>query len=158
MNYDTTLAGVKRTMNDIGKVRLVIDGETVSLVCYRDAPEDDHVFLVFSDATNGKETYGGGRYMYGAIDVDGTMNDWNRNPRTTTSPRTAARRMASVRRGQAPPSTEACSFRDASAVWGVSSGGAAVIMTRVCVLAQGCPVVYAYRTSPANRKCVLGFS
>ena len=46
-------------------------------------------------------------------------------------------------------------FRDASAVWWVSSRVAAVIMSRVCVLAQACPEVYAYRTSPGESEVLL---
>ena len=92
--------------------------------------------------------------MAGCMDVDATTKDWNRNPRTTTIPRTAVRRMAKVRRGRAT-SAEACSFRDASAVVGVQRGRG-LILSRVCVLAQACPVVYAYRTSPGESEVFAG--
>ena len=52
--------------------------------------EDGELWLVFADATNGHETYGGGRFLYtGAPDGDGTVElDFNRayNPPCVFSP------------------------------------------------------------------------
>ena len=46
-----------------GRVRFKVDGEhcTLTLFTQEDAPE--HFFVPFKDATNGRETYGAGRYL-----------------------------------------------------------------------------------------------
>jgi len=41
--------------------------------------EDDHLFLMFQDGTNGKATYGGGRFLYAPMPKDGaTVLDFNK--------------------------------------------------------------------------------
>ena len=41
--------------------------------------EEDHLFLMFQDGTNGKATYGGGRFLYAPIPKDGTtVLDFNK--------------------------------------------------------------------------------
>lgn len=39
----------------------------------------DELFLIFADATTGRETYGGGRYLYAPVDADGEVDlDFNK--------------------------------------------------------------------------------
>jgi uncharacterized protein (DUF1684 family) len=45
-----------------GKFSFVVDGEEASLVIYSD-PHGHDFFMPFKDSTNGRETYGAGRYM-----------------------------------------------------------------------------------------------
>ncbi len=52
------------------------EGQTLRLDVL-DEPEDDSLFVIFSDMTTGRETYGGGRYLYteapgpdGRVDLD----------------------------------------------------------------------------------------
>lgn len=64
-----TSSGKTRTYREYGKANFVIDGEKYSLTIYQnltliEKPEyKDHLFLPFRDDTNGKQTYGGGKYM-----------------------------------------------------------------------------------------------
>jgi uncharacterized protein len=62
-----------------GAVVFEHDGETYRLDALA-APGDEELFLIFADATTGKETYGAGRYLYvDAPDVDGHVDlDFNR--------------------------------------------------------------------------------
>jgi hypothetical protein len=50
-----------------GKARFEIDGVAVSLPIYRLLAYGDGIFLPFRDATNGAETYGGGRYLIDTV-------------------------------------------------------------------------------------------
>ena len=45
-----------------GRFQFTVDGEEAALTIYSD-PHGHDFFLPFKDATNGKETYGAGRYM-----------------------------------------------------------------------------------------------
>ncbi|GIW07648.1 MAG: hypothetical protein KatS3mg060_2453 [Dehalococcoidia bacterium] len=58
--------GVVR-LERFGRVRFVIAGQPVSLDLYWIAGYGGGVFLPFRDATNGTETYGGGRYLLDTI-------------------------------------------------------------------------------------------
>lgn len=49
--------------NSPGQLELEIDGETYQLTALGDMG-DDELFVIFSDATNGSETYPAGRFMY----------------------------------------------------------------------------------------------
>jgi hypothetical protein len=53
-----------------GEFRFRIGDEPCVLQVYKGAPEEDHLFVPFKDATSGQETYGGGRYL----DLDATRN------------------------------------------------------------------------------------
>jgi uncharacterized protein (DUF1684 family) len=46
-----------------GYLEFQIEGKTLTLDALG-ADEDDELFLIFADETSGRETYGGGRYMY----------------------------------------------------------------------------------------------
>jgi uncharacterized protein (DUF1684 family) len=45
-----------------GKIRFQVDGSETQLTVFQGL-DDGHLFLPFKDATNGKETYGSGRYV-----------------------------------------------------------------------------------------------
>ncbi len=64
-----TSDGTSKEYVRYAKVRFSIQGETVELTLYRSLDlftnplYRDHLFLPFTDLTNGNETYGGGRYI-----------------------------------------------------------------------------------------------
>jgi len=57
-----TSTGDARPYRRWGKFLFEVNGEPAALVLYAD-PHGDDLFLPFKDATNGKETYGAGRYL-----------------------------------------------------------------------------------------------
>ena len=46
-----------------GEFRFKVDGKACRLFAYKSAPREDSLFVPFRDLTNGKETYGAGRYL-----------------------------------------------------------------------------------------------
>lgn len=57
-----TSTGDTRFYRRWGQFSFRVDGAMATLVIYSD-PYDDDFFMPFKDATNGRETYGAGRYM-----------------------------------------------------------------------------------------------
>lgn len=71
IEVDTT-TGSKRTYIRAGKVTFEVDGQAATIHLYSSG--DQHELLVpFRDATSGKATYGGGRYLDLALGDDGTV-------------------------------------------------------------------------------------
>lgn len=72
-----------------GRLAFDVGGEHYQLDAFREAGGDD-LFVVFGDATNGLETYGGGRYLHAPLpDADGRVTlDFNRayNPPCVFTP------------------------------------------------------------------------
>jgi uncharacterized protein (DUF1684 family) len=71
-----------------GEVVFDVDGRQHGLQALPGGPNGE-LWLVFGDATNGIETYGGGRFLYTAAPVDGSVEvDFNRayNPPCVFSP------------------------------------------------------------------------
>ena len=73
-----TYSGVTRPYVQHGTVECPLPEATVTLAVYRNLNLSkipkyrDHLFLPFHDATNGGETYGGGRYLdLSSSDIDG---------------------------------------------------------------------------------------
>jgi len=63
-----------------GQVVFEIEGTTYRLDAVMERGTDDALFVMFSDATAGKETYGLGRQMYAPLPKDGaTLLDFNRS-------------------------------------------------------------------------------
>lgn len=64
-----TSSGQTATYTKFGELRFEIDGKTYKLAVYqslnfRKIPQyRDYLFIPFKDLTNGKESYGGGRYL-----------------------------------------------------------------------------------------------
>lgn len=64
-----TSSGKTKLYKEYGKARFILDGKPYTLTLYQ-SPDlikqekyRDYLFLPFRDATNGKETYGGGKYL-----------------------------------------------------------------------------------------------
>lgn len=57
-----TSTGDVRPYQRWGRIEFTIEGETAALTIYSD-PYHGDFFLPFKDATNGRETYGAGRYL-----------------------------------------------------------------------------------------------
>lgn len=64
-----TSSGKTKSYREYGKATFELNGQPYTLTLYqsldliKQKKYKDHFFLPFRDATNGKETYGGGRYM-----------------------------------------------------------------------------------------------
>jgi len=72
-----------------GPVRFTLGEETVELTPTVESGESTTLFFVFSDATSGYETYGGGRFLYADLEENGTVVlDFNRayNPPCAFTP------------------------------------------------------------------------
>ena len=69
-----TSAGKIKHYKEYGIANFELDGETIALKIYQSSPimeqYSTHLFLPFTDETNGDTTYGGGRY----IDLDSTTS------------------------------------------------------------------------------------
>jgi len=66
-----------------------LEGKELRLRPYLEEPGDTHLFYVFRDQTSGKETYGGGRFLYSDMPRDGqVVLDFNRayNPPCSFTP------------------------------------------------------------------------
>lgn len=68
-----TSTGQQRKMRKVGTMEFMLKGQPMSLVAFNevDAPDMNHVTLMFSDMTSGTETYAAGRY----IDLTRTASD-----------------------------------------------------------------------------------
>lgn len=63
---------------DIGKLYFEIGGESLSLTLYQNVEQPDYIFCPFKDLTNGKESYGAGRYLdFTKKDLDNPILDFN---------------------------------------------------------------------------------
>lgn len=72
-----------------GKATFERDGQHCELYPVREAPHDRELFLIFADATSGKETYGAARFLYAESPRDGKLVlDFNRayNPPCAFTP------------------------------------------------------------------------
>jgi uncharacterized protein (DUF1684 family) len=56
-----------------GKAVFERDGRTFELYPVLEAPGDEQLFLIFADATSGKETYGAARFLYADMPRDGRI-------------------------------------------------------------------------------------
>ena len=87
LTLPNVLGGVFET-ESAGSITLEIQGKVVRLTCIGDPKTE--LSIVFGDSTNGKETYGGGRFLdFGPSDADGNVRvDFNRayNPPCSLSP------------------------------------------------------------------------
>ena len=57
-----------------GEFRFTINGERCVLQAYKSAPSEMKLFVPFRDTTNGKETYGAGRYIDLDYEIDKTSD------------------------------------------------------------------------------------
>lgn len=64
-----TSSGKTKPYREYGKAAFILDGKKLTLTVYQSLTLiqkkgfEDHLFLPLRDETNGKETYGGGRYL-----------------------------------------------------------------------------------------------
>jgi len=59
-----TASGQELELIRWGEFRFEFEGKRLTLQVYRRSPEDRWLFIPFRDRTNGKETYGAGRFLY----------------------------------------------------------------------------------------------
>jgi len=81
-----TFANATKTFRSTGDVAFQLNGRPLKLQSFVDG---DELFLIFQDETNGKETYGGGRYLLAPLPKDGrTTLDFNKafNPYCAVNP------------------------------------------------------------------------
>lgn len=63
-------------MTSTGDVVFTLGGQSIRLKSFIDG---DNLFIMFTDPTNGKDTYGGGRFIYAPLPKDGTtIVDFNK--------------------------------------------------------------------------------
>jgi len=73
------ILGMEEDMNSPGAVVFEVDGKEYRLDAVLEDGETDY-FIMFGDPTNGKQTYGAGRFMYVKPPVDGkTILDFNKS-------------------------------------------------------------------------------
>lgn len=71
--------GKTQTYLEYGRFPVAADSDTVALVVYRPLEHPEQFFIPFHDATNGEETYGGGRYVHlDSLDVHRWVLDFNK--------------------------------------------------------------------------------
>jgi uncharacterized protein (DUF1684 family) len=67
----------KQPMTSTGDVVFTLGGQKIRLKSFVDG---DNLFIMFSDLTNGQDTYGGGRFIYAPLPKDGaTTVDFNKS-------------------------------------------------------------------------------
>jgi uncharacterized protein (DUF1684 family) len=63
---------------EYGRIPVLAGADTVSLLVYRPLDHPDQFFIPFRDASNGDETYGGGRYVHlDSLDTHKWILDFN---------------------------------------------------------------------------------
>lgn len=67
-----TTQGTLREQLRYGELHFTLDGQACRLTAYKDAADDDEIFIPFRDATSGKESYGAGRYLEAEVDATAT--------------------------------------------------------------------------------------
>jgi uncharacterized protein (DUF1684 family) len=71
--------GMEEEVVSPGAVVFAKDGREWRLDTVLEQPEDRELFIMFADATSGQETYGGGRFLYIPLPVDGRARlDFNK--------------------------------------------------------------------------------
>ncbi len=77
LRVDTVIIGLDYRPQSPGKLKFEIAGESFELDAYQSG---DRLFLIFGDATSGRETYPAGRFLYASMpdDSDVTLLDFNK--------------------------------------------------------------------------------
>lgn len=73
-----TSADFQMTMESLGHVEFIVDGQQHTLIAFEgDTP--DSLWFIFRDTTNGRETYGAGKFLKVSLGEDGMVDlDFNR--------------------------------------------------------------------------------
>jgi uncharacterized protein (DUF1684 family) len=69
----TNILGMVDNMTAPGYLTFAKGGHEWRLDALLESPDDNELFLMFADATSGRETYGAGRYMYVPLPQNGTV-------------------------------------------------------------------------------------
>jgi uncharacterized protein (DUF1684 family) len=69
----TTVAGYVEELECPGVAEFSVGGATVQLEPVFETPGDTKLYFMFKDSTNGRETYGGGRYLYSDLPSNGRV-------------------------------------------------------------------------------------
>ena len=73
------ILGMEVKMSSPGAAVFERDGHTWRLDALLEEPGDNKLFVMFSDQTSGRETYGAGRFLYSPLPADGRIHlDFNR--------------------------------------------------------------------------------
>lgn len=76
----TNILGMEENMPSPGAIVFNKDGKEWRLDAVLEEPDDEDLFVMFADATSGKETYGAGRFMYIPMPKDGrVLVDFNKS-------------------------------------------------------------------------------
>jgi uncharacterized protein (DUF1684 family) len=74
----TNILGMEENMDAPGAIVFEKDGREWRLDAVLEEPDADELFVMFADATSGKETYGAGRFMYLKLPQNGRVHlDFN---------------------------------------------------------------------------------
>jgi uncharacterized protein (DUF1684 family) len=69
----TTVIGTIENYPAPGRASFERDGRRFELYPVLEVPGDDRLFLIFADATSGRETYGAARFLYAEMPRDGRI-------------------------------------------------------------------------------------
>lgn len=76
----STAQGTYENVTSPGAAHFQVDGVPVTLEAIVEEPDANQLLFVFKDATNGKTTYGAGRFLYADLPKDGKIVlDFNRS-------------------------------------------------------------------------------
>jgi len=81
--------GMQTDMDSPGAIVFERDGATWRLDTVLEEPQANELFIMFADGTSGRQTYGGGRFLYVPLPVDGRVQvDFNKahNPPCAFTP------------------------------------------------------------------------
>jgi uncharacterized protein (DUF1684 family) len=67
------ILGMEEDLPSPGALVFNRDGKEYRLDAVLEAPDDTELFVMFADATSGKETYGAGRFLYVPMPTDGVV-------------------------------------------------------------------------------------
>ncbi len=80
--------GTTEEMESPGRLAFRLSGISLSLEPLIEGDDQSTLFIIFQDATSGRETYGAGRYLYAQLDGDRATLDFNKayNPPCAFTP------------------------------------------------------------------------
>ena len=74
-----TIVGDRIDLDSAGELVFTVDGRQLRMEALYDSPERNELYIMFKDRTNGRTTYGAGRYMYLPLPVNGMVDlDFNK--------------------------------------------------------------------------------
>jgi len=73
-----TVVGVDEEFVVPGTVEFTLAGQHLEIEPLVSSLDDEELFIIFKDTTNGQETYGAGRYLYAPLSGDKVTLDFNK--------------------------------------------------------------------------------